>query len=853
MKKTFCILLALVMVLTSCFVASAETTETATDLIGAYGSYDVPTYGWAFNALRTSLQAGDTEQADATYTAEELANTILYNKTGAGYGQWLGIDANTNLFSYEASNFVINQRSYGQSTYGIAFDENLKIVRAVRGFEVGKYYEVSFNLAHRFNTETRVVSDFQAGVVGQADLLNDITLNGGNFTETNTLTKQSFTFYADDSIVDENGYAYLMFRSQGIDAYVNNFSIVEWEPPVIATDWIVNDATSKNIGTNEGAVEYKGDGIVYDTKTFPERGETLKLDSDALRVSLPLNVEPNTDYILTFSYYTDAVSTTTVNNVPNIPYAITNTGIFIPNHPDFEGISGDRINFAYTMTYLNYYGSNVQYSNPLGYNWDKNGVDTGSRKYNQVPNYHNIEANKWYTLSFEFNSADFEDIAFTLKKFAGTNMWLDDVQLTVNQSVYFENPDNWVLSLTGSAANRRNISVDGTDGTYFSGEKGSNYHAVDTTVAKDAGGSSLKLLWASHTSNIAMPTLKSGKTYRLKFSYKVVTSEGLDLTKKQMNYIGLYSPSAVDKAIVEGNTEVKFSDRSVGWNSVDYFFSDGKYRYRDTTLTYCAQTSNRYDAIAGDYSYAAANEWYDEEIYFTATDYTDLYLVIVPGDDNKGGMFVDDFEFEEVDLNSTFTVDGENTPVSMRKATDGGVKQAIRYKFTVDNAIKANGTQGYELIEYGAVAASDKWLSENELPQYDLATGEGVKTELNKKSVVGVSYNKDTGKDVVFESGDNYTVYSAALYNIGYSHIDGTTNYTEWATDYIVRPYAVYYNEAAGHTVLVYGNEASASVFAVMDAILKSDNADDKAYVENLLSDEDIKTNYENAGYGNIN
>ena len=125
MKKTFSILLALVMALTSCFVASAETTETVTNLIGVYGSYDVPTYGWAFNALRTSLQSGDTEQADATYTAEELANTILYNKTGAGYGQWLGIDANTNLFSYEASNFVINQQSYGQSTYGIAFDEKL--------------------------------------------------------------------------------------------------------------------------------------------------------------------------------------------------------------------------------------------------------------------------------------------------------------------------------------------------------------------------------------------------------------------------------------------------------------------------------------------------------------------------------------------------------------------------------------------------------------------------------------------------------------------------------------------------------------------------------------------------------
>ena len=1081
MKKTFSILLALVMVLTSCFVASAETTETATDLIGAYGSYDVKTYGWMFGTLKTPVQSGDTVQDDNSYTAEELANTILYNKTGAGYGQWLPIDANTLEFDYNSSNSVINQQSYGQSTYGIAFDENLRIARAVRGFEVGKYYKVSFDLAHRFDTTTTASNDFQAGVVSESDLTNDITLNGGNFTETNVLIRQSFVFYADDSIVDADGYAYLMFRSGVTNAYVNNFSIVEWEAPVKATDWVVNGATSKNIGTNEGAVAYEGNGIIYDTKSFPERGETLKLDSDALRVSLPLdvkantpyklsfsyysdtvktvtegesaslagntyainntgifipnhpafegisgdrlgfgltmsylnyyasnfqmntpaghnwnvnadgsnagyvdqngdgtvedarkyavidnyhgveankwytlsfvfntrdfediaftlrkiagnmwlddivledlsnisdgaeadadswlvngaastnigtnegavaytdgqgvaldnttfpergntlkldknalrvslplNVEPNTDYILTFSYYTDAVSKTSVGGASDIPYAINNTGIFIPNHPDFEGISGDRLNFAFTMTYLNYYGSNLQMKTTLGRNWNVNAdgsnagyVDGDKRTYNQVEGFHNIEAGKWYTLSFEFNSANFEDIAFTLRKL-GSNMWLDDVQLTVNQSAYFENPNNWVLSLTGSAANRRNISVDGTDGTYFSGEKGSSYHAVDTTVAKNVGGSSLKLKWATHASNIAVPNVEKGKSYRLKFSYKVVTSSGLDLTKKQIVGVGVYSPKSMDDAIAAGNTTAYFNEGTVGWNVYDlYNGADGIYRYRDETLSNCAQTANRYDAIAGDYSYAAANAWYDEELYFTVNDYTDLYLIIIPGDDNKGGMYLDDFEFEEVKLNSAFVTDGANTPISMRKATDGGVKQAIRYKFSVDNTVKANGINGYELIEYGAVAASDTWLAEGELPEYDYKNGKGKTTELNKKAVVGIAYNKDQGKDIAFAVTDNATVFSAALYNIGLK--GKITDYYEWATDYVVRPYAVYYSTETDHTVLVYGNEATASVFAVMNEILNSENEDDKAYVADLFAEnEDILNEFLDAGY----
>ena len=211
-------------------------------------------------------------------------------------------------------------------------------------------------------------------------------------------------------------------------------------------------------------------------------------------------------------------------------------------------------------------------------------------------------------------------------------------------------------------------------------------------------------------------------------------------------------------------------------------------------------------------------------------------------------MYLDDFDFEEVKLNSAFVTDGANTPISMRKATDGGVKQAIRYKFSVDNTVKANGINGYELIEYGAVAASDTWLAEGELPEYDYKNGKGKTTELNKKAVVGIAYNKDQGKDIAFAVTDNATVFSAALYNIGLK--GKITDYYEWATDYVVRPYAVYYSTETDHTVLVYGNEATASVFAVMNEILNSENEDDKAYVADLFAEnEDILNEFLDAGY----
>ena len=1094
MKKALSILLALVLVLTSCFVASAETTE-ETNLIQGTG-YDVGTYPWAFGSLRTAVQSGDTAQADNTYTAEELANTIVYNKTGGGYGQWLGIDAGSLLFSYETSNYIVNEQLYlkeGETNYGISFDENLKIVRAVRGFEVGKYYKVSFDLAHRFDTTTIAVPGFEAGVVGQADLLNDITLNGGSFDMTNELTTHSFTFLADSAIVDQDGYAYLMFRSPvTYDAFINNISITEYQPPVKPEGWLVNNSSSQNISGYEGSVEYTlGDGIVIDEKSFPERGETLKLDTNDLRVSLPLAVAPNTNYTLSFSYYADALETVgagnnanlvgktvafidtgifipnhpvfegisgnrlglaytmsylniyssnyhmntpaghlwtvdstgaktgfadqdgdgvadgdkrtytpvenfhgieagkwytlsfefnsrefediyftlakisdsnmwiddvtlvknyddkyedpdnwvfnasnsqniegytgavaysgtgiavdtttfsergktlkldngayrlslplttkantnyrlsfsyytdavaTDNSISGAPYAISSTGIFIPNHPAFEGVSGNRLGLAYTMSYLNIYSSNYHMNTPAGHLWtvDSTGAKTGfadqdgdgvadgdKRTYTPVENFHGIEAGKWYTLSFEFNSREFEDLTFTLSKIGGANMWLDNITLTVDYNKYFEDSNNWALSLVGSGTNRLNISTDGSDGTYFSGEKGSTYHTTNTDVAytENGEGTSIKLSYPTHASNIALPEITAGKTYRVKFSYKVVTNANTDMSASQLSGMGIYSPAFMDKAISEGNTDVNFSRGTIGWNVFDrYNGTNGIYRYRDETLLSCSQNANGYVSVKGDYTYNAANTWYTKEFYFTANDYTDLYLVVLPGN-SSSVIYLDNFEFEKIEIDNTFAVDGSDTPISMRKATDGGVKQAIRYKFTVENS-KKEGVSGYELLEYGAVAASDKWLTEGELPEYDVLTGAGKQTALNKKAVVGVSYKPAEDINVMFDYNNSYTVFTAALYNIGFN--GKTTDYYEWGTDYIVRPYAVYYNRDNAHTVVVYGDEASSSVFAVMNAILTSNDTSDVAvadesYVSDMLdSNPEILEEFINAGY----
>ena len=84
-----------------------------------------------------------------------------------------------------------------------------------------------------------------------------------------------------------------------------------------------------------------------------------------------------------------------------------------------------------------------------------------------------------------------------------------------------------------------------------------------------------------------------------------------------------------------------------------------------------------------------------------------------------------------------------------------------------------------------------------------------------------------------FENPDN-----CALYNIGVCK-DGTTDYSKYDATYYVRSYIVFKN-ANGDTKVYYGDTQSASVFAVMQTILKStatydQTTSDKAYVKNFL------------------
>ena len=142
--------------------------------------------------------------------------------------------------------------------------------------------------------------------------------------------------------------------------------------------------------------------------------------------------------------------------------------------------------------------------------------------------------------------------------------------------------------------------------------------------------------------------------------------------------------------------------------------------------------------------------------------------------------------------------------------------QALRFKFSISKDIVKYGIAGYDLVEYGSIAIRTEYLGGAALTKDGVYNYNGK----DRNPVVGVAYDKDAGKNILFAETDTDYVFTAALTNIGVNKTTGTTNYDAWGYDYSVRNYAVFKNIETGVLTTVYDETtAVSSVFGVMDFI----------------------------------
>lgn len=209
---------------------------------------------------------------------------------------------------------------------------------------------------------------------------------------------------------------------------------------------------------------------------------------------------------------------------------------------------------------------------------------------------------------------------------------------------------------------------------------------------------------------------------------------------------------------------------------------------------------------SGEYTFNLGTQkaWGNDENYWTFTTLSDLQL------------------YEEEAFAPFAELSYENAAaglvgVSMR-AGAGNVKQAMRFKSSVNKAFVATGVEGYTAVEYGSLVAGTEKLGSTEL------TLDLIGSEI--PALKGVAYHKDSQPTpILWQENDEYATFTAALTGITVENS---------AKALTVRPYIVLQKGEQSFTL--YGTAQSASVFEVCKAILASDNAADKSAVNAIMA-----------------
>ena len=849
MKKILSILLSLVLLLSAIVPSFAVGTESEKTIVPVSLDWQ-NVNNWIKNSATTKnigtntgavAYEGTGVALDST-TFPDKGTTIKLDSNALRVSLPLATKANTNYrlsFSYYAdavtsSNLGGSSVTYALSDTGI-FIPNHPAFEGVSGDRLGLAYTMSYLNMYAYNYQINTPAgqlwtvDSNGAKTGFADQNGDGAADGDLRTykynvegfhnisagEWNTL---SFEFNSRNF----EDIAFTLRKLAG-NMWISDIKLEadfdETQYYSNPNNWLKNAETSKNIGTNEGAVAYTaGDGITLDTTTFTDKGTTLKLDSNALRVSLPLVTKANTNYRLSFSYYADAVTSSNLGG-SSVTYALSDTGIFIPNHPAFEGVSGDRLGLAYTMSYLNMYAYNYQINTPAGQLWtvDSNGAKTGfadqngdgaadgdlrTYKYN-VEGFHNISAGEWNTLSFEFNSRDFEGIAFTLRKLAGINMWLSNIVLedltpsggdSNAVTEYFENPDNWKASVVGSQSSPcKNILVDGiSDTTVATAIPWANYTNNSTT--ESGSGSSLLINNPNHVSQIKLPNIETGSTYRLKFAYKPTGgTEGSSVLK----FVGIFDPEFT-KSKITADSSLTYSNLKTGFVAVDAYniLGAGRYRFENgvyaDNCTYGSLNENIYNE----------SEWRYEELYFKASQGLDNLYLLISYTTEAGKLLVDSFELEEVSkIPNEFIPGGATTP---ENPTDAWIFNASSSKNIGTNvgAVAYEGT-GITLDNTTFADRGETLKLDNDAYRVSLP----LKTEANTDYKLTFSYYTDTVQTVTTGDaslvGKTYAIISTGIFipnHPAFSGISGDRLGLAYTMSYL-NMYASNYqmNTPAGH------------------------------------------------------
>ena len=221
--------------------------------------------------------------------------------------------------------------------------------------------------------------------------------------------------------------------------------------------------------------------------------DSLKVNAKSQKAALPLTVEKNKDYVLSYKFFTDAA-------LPTSGYFISQTGVIAPNH--------NTSPWNAEKNFYNFISYNLAFTSADGLFSAKVNDNRRTTAWNT--------SNTWHTVTLTFNSKDNETVMLAITPTVDS-FYVDDV--TLKEVSTFEELSNWGIYNTSSSDTNYQVATN-YDGESCQTKMSWCNITKDTTVDADGTGSSIKI--NGNTLNVAanFPTLKANTEYTFSFKYK---------------------------------------------------------------------------------------------------------------------------------------------------------------------------------------------------------------------------------------------------------------------------------------------------------------------------------------------
>ncbi len=651
MKKFVSILLALTLVLSSVssvfsFSAAAESTgQTVMD-----DSYFLYEDHWLINGQSSAKFGSEGQQLESNHLMFTNADYGIHAVDALPDGSGRGLFMNTAYYLCGIPLSLQKNTNYDlQFSYYVPQGTTLNAKASVLQL-VGIFAQDAQDSAFKWGGKGTLAMFADGGKYTNRTSDYSLTYNY-DIKSTNISCGQWYTvtlpFYS-----GENAKLYFGIKTQqNSKIYFKNFKV---------TQNYFEDLSNWKIYKNDGTGDESATALQMNYAAASQTGGiSLKSYSAVNLNKIKLQgIQKNTDYKVSFKYYTTLLKTGTFSS-QTAYYAVSKLGVFAP-------AAATANKFDFSANGALFYADNNPYAG-----WRSTDATTAISKGTTVENpistftEGKITANTWLNAEFCFNSGNYEDLYLMLSCGTSNEMRFDDFEITPIETKVLGD----LAVYTGSST-----QVGSHEGaTLMAASSGMRFNETTNAEYVVSGLSAYEVHANWQYAAAPLTGLAENTDYILSFKYM---TPDLGTQSNIFQEMGLFAADA--------------QNAKLGWAKDGYLYrlaDNVSASYRSADGVFATRT-----AFTDFENPSAANVWYQVSLKFNSANFKDIYFVVKT---KVADMYLDDFKLQQVYNipvtyeNESVRIEGVNgsvlseavvgSPVSFTLKCSAGVTPVVAY------------------------------------------------------------------------------------------------------------------------------------------------------------------------------